>query len=170
MLSHSPRSWAFFVLISTVTGSAAAETSRTRCPAGQRPSLSGCVDGSSQARARATPEAQAKPKGPKAVPKPDPALTVARAKVGWSETRTKQLLIQELIRLEAMLDKTPENSPDHPVILRRLAEGYAELEMIAERERAKSQAAADVLEQSARDDEKAKKPKQPQKRGSGTVL
>jgi hypothetical protein len=167
MVSHSRCSWAFFVLISTVTGSAIAETSRTRCPAGQRPSLSGCVDGSSQARARPTPEAQAKPKGPKPVPKPDPAATVARAKVGWGETKTKQLLIQELIRLEAMLEKTPENSPDHPVILRRLAEGYAELEMIAERERAKSQAAADVLEQSARDAEKAKKPK---KRGSGTVL
>jgi hypothetical protein len=167
MVLRNPRSWAFFVSISTLAGSAVAETSRTRCPPGQRPSLSGCVDGSSQARARATPEAQAKPKGPKPVPKPDPAATVERAKVGWGETKTKQLLIQELIRLESMLKTTPENSPDHPVILRRLAEGYAELEMIVERERAKSQAAADVLEQSARDAEKTKKPK---KRGSGTVL
>ena len=167
MVPHSRCSWAFFVLISTTSGSAIAETSRTRCPAGQRPSLSGCVDGSSQARARATPEAQAKPKGPKPVPKPDPELAAARAKPSFYEAKQEQLLIRELIRLEAMLEKTPENSPDHPVILRRLAEGYAELEMLSERRRAKSQAAADVLEEAARDAEKAKKPK---RRGSGTVL
>jgi hypothetical protein len=167
MVSHTRYSWGFFILISTVSGSALAETSRTRCPAGQRPSLSGCVDGSSQARARATPEAKAKPTVPKPVPKPDPELAVARAKPSFYETKQEQLLIRELIRLEAMLEKTPENSPDHVVILRRLAEGYAELEMLSERKRARSQAAADALDQAARDAEKAKKPK---KRGSGTVL
>jgi hypothetical protein len=167
MVLRNRCSWVFFVLISTTAGSAAAQTSRTRCPPGQRPSLSGCVDGSSQARARATPEAKAKPPAAKPVPKPDPEFAAARAKPNFYVNKQKELLVQELIRLESMLKKTPENSPDHPVILRRLAEGYAELEMLSERERAKSQAAADALEQAARDAEKAKKPK---KRGSGTVL
>ncbi len=170
MVSHSRSSWALFVLISTVTGSSLAETSKRTCPPGQRPSLSGCVDGSSQARARTTPEAQPKPRGPKPVPKPDPALIVERAKPAVLETQKKNLLIRELVRLESMLKDTPENSPDHPIILRRLAEGYAELEMIAERERATSQAAADVLQQAVRDAEKAKKQKPPKKRGEGTVL
>jgi len=68
-----------------------------------------------------------------------------------------------------ILARTPESSPDHMSIIRRLAEGYAELESIAERERARAQAAADDLERAARAAEKtpARKSKP---RGSGTVM
>jgi len=81
--------------------------------------------------------------------------------------KSRNLLIQELARLESMLKTTPPSSPDHPVILKRLADGYAELEVIAESDRAKSQAAADAAEEIARETEKKRKPK---KRGQGTML
>ncbi len=71
----------------------------------------------------------------------------------------------ELRRLEAVLASTPERSPDYPVMLRRLAEGYVELEMLAERERARAQAAADDSARAARET-----PKQKLRRGEGTLM
>ena len=160
--------WALFVLISSISsGAVAKEKSRSRCPTGQRPSLSGCVDAGAPARIRTRSEAQAKPAAQKPVPRPDPALAVDRAERPPLELQKKHLLIRELARLESVLRQTPETSPDHPILLRRLAEGYAELEMLAERERASSQAAADALERAAKEAERAKKPKP---RGNGTVL
>jgi hypothetical protein len=155
-----------------VAGSALAETSAKGCPAGQRPSLSGCVDGSSRARARARvrPEAATTSAQPKPVPKPDPALTVERGKVPPLEHQRKALLIRELNQLETMLSRTKDNSPDHLLIVRRLAEGYAELEAIAERERARAQAAADDLERAERARPAREKPKKAKPRGSGTVM
>jgi hypothetical protein len=168
MVSRTLSPWALFVVISSISGAAVArEKSRSRCASGQRPSLSGCVDAGAPARIRARPEAQAKPVAQKPVPKPDPTLAVERAERRPLEIQKKHLLIRELVRLESVLRETPENSPDHPILLRRLAEGYAELEMLAERERAASQAAADDLERAAKEAEKTKKPKQ---RGSGTLL
>lgn len=159
--------WALFVVISSLSSAAVAkEKSRSRCPAGQRPSLSGCADAGAPARMRARADAQLKPVRQQPVPKPDPALTVERAVRPPLEIQKKHLLIRELARLESVLRATPENSPDHPILLRRLAEGYAELEMLAERERAASQAAADDLDRAAKETAK-KKTKQ---RGSGTLL
>ena len=89
-----------------------------------------------------------------------------RAKTPPLEHQRKALLIRELQQLEAMLERTPEKSPDQLIIVRRLAEGYAELEAIAERDRAKAQAAADAI---ARAERKAPRPK-PKKRGQGTIL
>jgi hypothetical protein len=155
-------------VLSLAAGSALAQTSRNACPAGQRPSLSGCVDGSSQAKVRLRPGAEPKATGPKPVPKPDPAVIVERAKPNPREMQSKVLLIRELAQLEAMLERTPEKSPDHLIVVRRLAEGYAELEAISERERARSQAAADELERQAKDAQKEKKT--PVKRGTGTIL
>lgn len=167
-MSRNLSPWALFIVISSIASAAVAkEKNRSRCPAGQRPSLSGCADAGGPARMRTRPEARAKPVQQKPVPKPDPALAIERAERPPLEIQKKHLLVRELVRLEAVLKDTPENSPDHPILLRRLAEGYAELEMIAERERAASQAAADDLERAAREAEKVRKPKQ---RGTGTVL
>lgn len=157
----------FLVAFALPLVASAQKISGPRCPAGQRPSLSGCVDASAQARARARPAAEPKTVGPKPVPKPDPDVVVERAKPVFIEQKSKTLLIAELVRLEAMLKDTRENSPDYPVLVKRLADGYAELEMIAERERARNQAAADAEAEAARALERAKKPK---KRGTGTVL
>lgn len=157
----------FFIAFALPLTALAQKTSGSRCPAGQRPSLSGCVDGSARARVRTRPDTEPKTAGPKPVPKPDPAVIVERAKPAVFEQRSKTLLVAELVRLEAMLKDTKENSPDYPVLVKRLADGYAELEMLAERERARNQAAADAEAEAARALERAKKPK---KRGTGTVL
>jgi hypothetical protein len=120
------------------------------CPPGQRPSLSGCVDGSSNARARGAvgPETKA---ALKRVPKPDPALALERARPSARERASRRLLMGELLRLESVLRSMPLNAPDRPLVLRRLAEGYAELETLAERERARASAAAEAAEKLARD-------------------
>ncbi|HEX6275041.1 MAG TPA: hypothetical protein VFZ53_18490 [Polyangiaceae bacterium] len=166
MVTATQRTWALFLAVSCLSSPVFAEP-KARCPEGQRPSLSGCVEGGARAKVRARADADARVAGPKPVPKPDPALTVARAKPKPLELASKTLLVRELARLEAILKTTPEDSPDRPILLRRLAEGYAELERVAESERAKSQAAADAEERAARELEKTRKPK---KRGAGTVL
>jgi hypothetical protein len=86
------------------------------------------------------------------------------------EHQRKALLIRELNQLETMLGRTKESSPDHLLIVRRLAEGYAELEGIAERERARAQAAADDLERTQRAQPPTEKARKPKPRGSGTVM
>jgi hypothetical protein len=135
---------------------------KNTCPGGQRPGISGCMDASPRARLTA---AAAKPPASKPVPKPDPELSAARAKPTPLERQSRSMLIQELKRLEALLQKTPEGSPDFLILLRRLGDGYAELEVLAERERAKADAAAADAERAARE---APKPKLI--RGTGTVM
>jgi len=118
----------------------------------------------------AQPRPEARPAGtvPKVVPRPDPALTLQRARPNLYVRKSKELLIRELAGLERMLARTSERSPDFPMLLRRLAEGYAELEAKAERERAAAQAAADALVAAER-----KTPGEAPKaraRGTGTVM
>jgi hypothetical protein len=102
------------------------------------------------------------------VPRPDPALTLARAKPTWGARKTRELLIRELKGLERMLARTKETSPDMPIILRRLAEGYADLEAMAERERAAAQAAADDAARAEREAERSRRQRRP--RGRDTVM
>jgi hypothetical protein len=52
------------------------------------------------------------------------------------DRRSMTLLVQELKRLERLLQVTPKKSADRPLLLRRLAEGYAELAALAAREKA----------------------------------
>ncbi len=54
---------------------------------------------------------------------------------GAVDLRIRALLIQELEGLERLLRVTPKKSPDRPRLLRRLAEGYAELAALAAREK-----------------------------------
>ncbi len=65
------------------------------------------------------------------------------------KARARALLITEIQGLERLFKQTKKNSPDRPQLLRRLAEGYVELEAAAVRD----QTAEDV----AAEDAKAKK-------------
>ena len=58
----------------------------------------------------------------------------------WStQKRSTRLLMQELSRLERLLAVTPKNSPERARIVRRLADGYAELEQLAALERLRAE-------------------------------
>lgn len=52
-----------------------------------------------------------------------------------NERRSTTLLMRELVRLERLLRITPPNSPERAAMIRRLAEGYAELEQRAASDR-----------------------------------
>lgn len=120
-----------------------------------------------QTRARPRPEAKPAATVPKVVSPPDPAITLDR-RPRLLVRKSKELLIRELAQLERMLGQTPERSPDFPMLLRRLAEGYAELEAKAERERAAAQAAADAIVEAERKAPREKpRPRMP---GTGTVM
>jgi hypothetical protein len=136
------------------------------CPPGTRPGISGCVDGSARARARSTSHGAREAPAAKSVPKPDPALALERARPSSLERASRRLLMAELLRLESVLKSMPRNAPDRPTVLRRLAEGYAELERLSERERAKAAAAAEAMERL----QKEAAPPVRKRRGSGTVL
>lgn len=64
-----------------------------------------------------------------------------------SQKRSQRLLIQELDRLERLLRVTPKNSPERPGMIRRLAEGYAELEALAALDSLRAAAQAERAEQ-----------------------
>lgn len=158
------RSLVLSASLAAFTSSAHADVApKKTCPGGQRPGISGCLD--TTPRARLTEAATAKPPAMKPVPKPDPELSAVRAKPLPLERQSRTMLIQELKRLEALLQKTPEGSPDFLLVLRRLGDGYAELEALAERERAKASAAAGDAERAARE-----APRKKLIRGTGTVM
>src|SRR5690606_12223134 len=68
---------------------------------------------------------------------------------GKMQQRARALLITEIQGLERLFKQTPKDSPDRPQLVLRLAEGYAELEQAAIRDKI----AADIKLQ----DKKAKK-------------
>jgi hypothetical protein len=136
------------------------------CPPGTRPGVSGCVDGGARARARSVSDPARERSSAKSVPKPDPALALERARPSALERASRRLLMAELLRLESVLKNMPKNAPDRPTVLRRLAEGYAELERLSERERAKASAAAEAMERM----QKQPAPPARKRLGSGTVL
>jgi len=49
-----------------------------------------------------------------------------------SKRRSERLLIQELSATERLLRQTPKGAPERILIIRRLAEGYVELERLAQ--------------------------------------
>jgi TolA-binding protein len=55
------------------------------------------------------------------------------------QARAQALLISEIQNLEGLFESTPKKSPDRPQLIRRLAEGYVELESAAQRERIQSE-------------------------------
>ena len=58
----------------------------------------------------------------------------------WSsQKQSTRLLMRELNRLERLLAVTPKRSPERARIVRRLADGYAELEQLAAVERIRAE-------------------------------
>ena len=57
--------------------------------------------------------------------------------------RSRQLLVTEIQGLESLFGSTPKNAPDRPKLMRRLAEGYVELESAAFRDKTENQIKAD---------------------------
>ncbi|MCK6587122.1 MAG: hypothetical protein L6Q76_06005, partial [Polyangiaceae bacterium] len=53
--------------------------------------------------------------------------------------RSRQLLVTEIQGLESLYSSTPKNAPDRPKLMRRLAEGYVELESAAFRDKTENQ-------------------------------
>ncbi|MEO5728046.1 MAG: hypothetical protein ABI134_20255, partial [Byssovorax sp.] len=57
--------------------------------------------------------------------------------------RSRQLLVTEIQGLESLFSSTPKNAPDRPKLMRRLAEGYVELESAAFRDKTENAVKAD---------------------------
>src|SRR5262245_51250498 len=57
--------------------------------------------------------------------------------------RSRQLLVTEIQGLESLFSSTPKNAPDRPKLMRRLAEGYVELESAAFRDKTENGIKAD---------------------------
>ena len=117
------------VLLLSLPCAARGETNgRCHLRVGQ-PRPAGCVP----FKARATKAASVRlPRA--SVPQPRDADWVERLrapKLRASQKRSQRLLIQELTRLERLLSRTKPNATDRSRIILRLAEGYAELELLA---------------------------------------
>lgn len=63
--------------------------------------------------------------------------------------RSRQLLVTEIQGLESLFATTPKNAPDRPKLMRRLAEGYVELESAAFRDKTEGQMKADEAKRTA---------------------
>jgi hypothetical protein len=126
------------IVCSTVLASVPASAERKACPPGSRPGLSGCVDGSARAKLRQTPDARRVAIEPRTrVPDLDPETF--RDPPRALKRQQRALLMAELARLEALLRRTPAKSPDRAGLIRRLAEGYAELAADADRDRMRAE-------------------------------
>lgn len=151
---------AFFAMSSGVS----AETKNT-CPPGQRPSLEGCVDGSHHAKVRVL-QRQTKVAS---VPKPDVESGIEPPKAKVLEFARRSLLLKELQQLENALRSTPANAPDRPAMIRRLAEGYAELAALSERQQLEEEMAAEKAARQERESSAAK-PVKPSRKRTTTLL
>jgi tetratricopeptide (TPR) repeat protein len=78
------------------------------------------------------------------VPNPT-AVSVAEIRRGLAGVRRVQLLITEIQGLETLLSATPAGAPDRPGLIRRLADGYVELEASASRSKLEGRASADEI-------------------------
>ncbi len=63
--------------------------------------------------------------------------------------RSRQLLVTEIQGLESLFASTPKSAPDRPKLMRRLAEGYVELESAAFRDKTEAQIKADEAKRNA---------------------
>lgn len=61
------------------------------------------------------------------------------------KARARALLITEIQGLERLFKRTPKKSPDRPQLVRRLAEGYVELETAADRDKIEAEIKAQDL-------------------------
>lgn len=73
------------------------------------------------------------------------------------KARARALLITEINGLEQLLKQTPKKSADRPQLIRRLAEGYVELEAAAVRDKTESEVKAADAARAKKDPSKHKK-------------
>ncbi len=92
------------------------------------------------------PPARTAPRPPAA---PDPALNAKELRRALASLRAMPLLIIEIEGLESLLKSTSAGSPDRPGILRRLADGYVELESASFRKKIESRMNADEARRKA---------------------
>ncbi|HEY6727441.1 MAG TPA: hypothetical protein VI197_25575 [Polyangiaceae bacterium] len=75
-----------------------------------------------------------------AAPPDEASFRAIREPKHWaSRKQSTRLLMRELHRLERLLAVTPKRSPERARIVRRLADGYAELEQLAAVERIRAE-------------------------------
>jgi hypothetical protein len=128
-------------LLTTIGFVCLSSTAWATCPPGTRPGIQGCIDGSARAVVRSV-RSETRTSGAK-LPAPDDKLRDAPSTPRRLEQIRYSLLILELQRLERVLEVTPPKAPDRPILLRRLAEGYAELAAIADRTRMRAEIRAE---------------------------
>jgi tetratricopeptide (TPR) repeat protein len=95
------------------------------------------------------PPAQSAAKEAPAAPRLEPAedaLSLLETRRYVLSPRSRQLVLAELTGLENLFTSTPRLSPDRHQLVRRLAEGYAELHAGARRENGQSQVVSDALQ------------------------
>jgi hypothetical protein len=144
-MAKHPRLDFCWVLLGVMTLSASASAERmATCPPGQRPTVNGCIEGSRHAQLHTVGYKSGPSARSSAVPTPDAELGIDPTKKKRLDAARRILLIQELQQLERLFAVTPKNAPDRPSIIRRLAEGYVELEALSERERIEQELLAEA--------------------------
>jgi TolA-binding protein len=106
----------------------------------------GATPGPSPARRTPVTVGQVAPPAAKSAQKPlppDAALSAVELRRGLANLQSVQLLITQLQGLETLLGNTPSGSADRPGLLRRLADGYVELETASFRKKTESRMRAD---------------------------
>ena len=98
-------------------------------------------EGCAPVRPRATaPAVQRTIKTSQPQPPEEAWMRTLREPKNWaSQKQSTRLLMRELNRLERLLSVTPKRSPERARIVRRLADGYAELEQLAAVERIRAE-------------------------------
>jgi len=84
-------------------------------------------------------------KGSRAAGPPDAGPSARDLRRALASMRATPLLIAEIQGLESLLTATSAGSPDRPGILRRLADGYVELEAVSFRKKMESRIRADEV-------------------------
>jgi hypothetical protein len=163
MLRHHCISIGLLALSVLAFESPAFAETKASCPFGQRPSIDGCVDGSHHAKVRTVPPRQGKTTS---VPSPEVSSGIEPKKREVLEFARRSLLLKELKQLESILQSSPPNAPDRPAIIRRLAEGYAELAVLSERQQLEEEMAAEKAKLKERESDA----KTPVKRKRTTTL
>jgi hypothetical protein len=128
-------------LLATIGLTCLSSAAWATCPPGTRPGIQGCIDGGARAIVRSV-RSETRTSGA-GLSAPDDKLRDVPSAPRKLEQIRYSLLILELQRLERVVAVTPRKAPDRPTLLRRLAEGYAELAAIADRNRVQAEIRAE---------------------------
>jgi tetratricopeptide (TPR) repeat protein len=146
------------MVIVSVTGSFAGEANAQQCISAQaEKNLSSCPGGKFQANLTKKPqvsfstapqgiEAKKRTTDLKPVNPTDITKTAQRdERAARLKPKVRKLLITEIANVERLYKSTPKNDKDRPQLMRRLAEGYVELESSAFREKVEAEVKAQQL-------------------------